>query len=92
MSYRIGVDIGGSFTDFAVLDERDHSVRTLKVLSRPDAPGTEVVKGLGILAERDGIAPQLHNDCAANGLRSCDSIVGRQNLCFLGERQPVRRQ
>jgi len=41
---------------------------------------------------RDGIAPQLHNDCAANGLRSCDSIVGRQNLCFLGERQPVRRQ
>lgn len=58
MSYRIGVDIGGSFTDFAVLDERDHSVRTLKVLSRPDAPGTEVIKGLGILAERDGIAPQ----------------------------------
>jgi len=58
MTYRVGVDIGGSFTDFAVLDERDHSIRTLKVLSRPDQPGAEVLKGLGLLAERDGIDPR----------------------------------
>lgn len=58
MSYRIGVDIGGSFTDFAVLDERDNSIRTLKVLSRPDSPGSEVVTGLTQLQQRDGIAPQ----------------------------------
>ncbi len=58
MAYRVGVDIGGSFTDFAVLDEASQRVRTLKVLSRPDRPGTEVLTGLGILAERDGIAPR----------------------------------
>ncbi|MFC4278117.1 hydantoinase/oxoprolinase family protein [Achromobacter aloeverae] len=57
MTYRVGVDIGGSFTDFAVLNVADNTIRTLKVLSRPDQPGAEVVKGLGILAERDGIAP-----------------------------------
>ncbi len=58
MAYRIGVDIGGSFTDFAVLDERDHSIRTLKVLSRPDQPGSEIRTGLAALKERYGIAPE----------------------------------
>ncbi|WP_028602065.1 hydantoinase/oxoprolinase family protein [Ottowia thiooxydans] len=57
MGLRVGVDIGGSFTDFAVLDEKDNSVRTLKVLSRPDKPGAEVTEGLSILAKRDGINP-----------------------------------
>lgn len=55
MGYRIGVDIGGSFTDFAVLDEASSEVFTLKVLSRPDAPGSEITKGLETFAERDGI-------------------------------------
>ncbi|MFG1172826.1 hydantoinase/oxoprolinase family protein [Erwiniaceae bacterium CAU 1747] len=57
MSYRVGVDIGGSFTDFAVLDERDNSIRTLKVLSRPDSPGSEITTGLAQFRERDGIEP-----------------------------------
>jgi len=57
MTYRVGVDIGGSFTDFAVLNVADNTIRTLKVLSRPDQPGAEVIKGLGILAERDGVDP-----------------------------------
>ena len=58
MSYRVGVDIGGSFTDFAVLDEADNSIRTLKVLSRPDSPGCEVTTGLLQLQARDGIDPR----------------------------------
>ncbi|MCC7280822.1 MAG: hydantoinase/oxoprolinase family protein [Acetobacteraceae bacterium] len=57
MPYRIGADIGGSFTDFAVLDETSGAIRTLKVFSRPDAPGAEVVEGARILAERAGIPP-----------------------------------
>jgi N-methylhydantoinase A len=58
MSYRVGVDIGGSFTDFAVLDERDNTIRTLKVLSRPDSPGSEISTGLAAFQQRDGINPQ----------------------------------
>lgn len=58
MTYRIGVDIGGSFTDFAVLDERDNSIRTLKVLSRPDSPGSEITTGLGQLRDLHGIEPR----------------------------------
>lgn len=54
MTYRIGVDIGGSFTDFVMLDEESREIRTLKVLSRPDQPGQEVIAGIGGLQERYG--------------------------------------
>ncbi|WBG92201.1 hydantoinase/oxoprolinase family protein [Pantoea piersonii] len=57
MRYRVGVDIGGSFTDFAVLDRQTNQIHTLKVLSRPDAPGSEILTGLAQFAERDGLDP-----------------------------------
>lgn len=56
MGYRIGVDVGGSFTDFAVLDDSG-ALTTLKVFSRPDAPGAEITTGLDRLAQDHGIHP-----------------------------------
>lgn len=57
MSYRVGVDIGGSFTDFAFLDEETGEIRSLKVFSRPDEPGAEVTRGIARAGELYGIAP-----------------------------------
>lgn len=55
MGYRIGVDIGGSFTDFAVFNEQTGEIKSMKVFSRPDSPGSEVVAGVAKLKERYGI-------------------------------------
>jgi N-methylhydantoinase A len=57
MGYRVGVDIGGSFTDFAVFDEATRAIKSLKVFSRPDEPGAEVLEGIRLLDERYGIKP-----------------------------------
>ncbi len=57
MGLRVGVDIGGSFADFAVLDEQSRTIRTMKVFSRPDAPGSEVLAGIAQLQDRYGIDP-----------------------------------
>ncbi len=57
MGFRVGVDIGGTFADFAVLDEASGAVSTLKVLSTPDTPGEEVLSGLAGVQQRFGIAP-----------------------------------
>ena len=57
MRYRVGVDIGGSFTDFAVLDQQTNQIHTLKVLSRPDKPGSEIVTGLAQFQQHQGIDP-----------------------------------
>lgn len=56
MSYRVGVDIGGSFTDFALFDDATNTLKSLKVFSRPDQPGSEVVEGLRLVGERYGIS------------------------------------
>ena len=37
MAHRVGVDIGGTFTDFCILDDATGAMRTLKVLSTPDS-------------------------------------------------------
>lgn len=57
MGLRIGVDIGGSFTDFAVFNEASGVLHSLKVFSRPDEPGQEVLHGIRELVKRYGINP-----------------------------------
>ena len=52
MGFRLGVDIGGTFTDFCAFNETTRELHTLKVLSRPDAPGSEVMEGIKELHAR----------------------------------------
>jgi N-methylhydantoinase A len=52
VSWRLGVDIGGTFTDFALL--RDDEIVLEKTLSTPDDPSEAVMVGLEKLAAREG--------------------------------------
>ncbi len=45
---RLGVDTGGTFTDFVMLDE-DAMLRVHKVLSTPDAPEVAILQGIAEL-------------------------------------------
>lgn len=55
--WKIGVDIGGTFMDFCALETRTGRVASLKVLTTPDDPGAELLTGLKLLAEREGLDP-----------------------------------
>ncbi|MDP6705092.1 MAG: hydantoinase/oxoprolinase family protein, partial [Alphaproteobacteria bacterium] len=55
--YRIGFDVGGTFTDFTLLDETSGRLRHLKVASTPAAPHQAIVTGLGRIFEAFGMAP-----------------------------------
>jgi N-methylhydantoinase A/oxoprolinase/acetone carboxylase beta subunit len=50
-AYRLGVDIGGTFTDFAVVDEGAGTVRVEKMLTSAKAPEETVLRGIESLAE-----------------------------------------
>jgi N-methylhydantoinase A len=52
---RVGVDIGGTFTDLVTV--RDGRIRVSKTPSTPAAPERGVVDALEKTAERDGLAP-----------------------------------
>jgi N-methylhydantoinase A len=53
MTYRVGVDIGGTFTDFALL--KDDGVVLEKTLSTPDDRSLAVLSGLERLAAREDL-------------------------------------
>ncbi|MBI5480197.1 MAG: hydantoinase/oxoprolinase family protein [Deltaproteobacteria bacterium] len=50
MGIRVGVDVGGTFTDFLVIDDRGEA-RVFKTLSTPDDPSRALLQGLVEIAE-----------------------------------------
>lgn len=50
-----GTDIGGTFTDLALLDKSSGTVLTGKVLTTPDEPSRAIFEGLHHLAVQNGI-------------------------------------
>ncbi|MGG5888003.1 hydantoinase/oxoprolinase family protein [Falsiroseomonas sp. HC035] len=55
--WRIGVDIGGTFTDFVLLDTRDGRLFNGKVLTTPHAPEQAVLTGIAQLLAGHDVAP-----------------------------------
>ena len=57
MAWRIGVDIGGTFTDVAVVDEGRGDIAVVKVSTTPRDFGQGVVTALVEATRRHGVAP-----------------------------------
>jgi N-methylhydantoinase A len=53
--YRIGVDVGGTFTDFTVLDDSNAAIRFFKVPSTPKDPSQAIEDGLRQMIAEFGI-------------------------------------
>lgn len=56
MSWRVGVDIGGTFTDVALVDETSGRIGIAKVPTTPRDFGQGVVQGLSIALAEHGVA------------------------------------
>ena len=52
---RIGVDVGGTFTDLILVDEEAGRITVDKVPSTPDDPGRGAVEGVRELCEKAGV-------------------------------------
>ena len=58
MSYRLGVDVGGTFTDFLLINESDGSTHTAKVPSTPEDSSIGVLNGVARVCEQSGVDPK----------------------------------
>jgi N-methylhydantoinase A len=85
MTYRVGVDIGGTFTDLCAFNEQTNELHTLKVLSTPDRPGSEVMEGLRQLQERYGVPPSSVNYFTHGTTVGVNTVIQRKGvkLCLL---------
>ncbi len=57
---RIGIDIGGTFTDFVAFDEETGGFQTFKVLSTPQDPAQAVLAGLAQIPNLQPPVSDLH--------------------------------
>jgi N-methylhydantoinase A len=57
MSYRLGVDVGGTFTDFLLLNEDTGETKTAKVPSTPEDSSVGVLNGVAKICDSSGIDP-----------------------------------
>ncbi|MBS0318091.1 MAG: hydantoinase/oxoprolinase family protein, partial [Proteobacteria bacterium] len=69
MSYRLGIDIGGTFTDFVAYDENGRALTAWKNLSTPQNPIEGIMTGLRTFGQTDEIsAIRLGTTVATNAL------------------------
>ena len=66
---RLGIDAGGTFTDF-ILADRKGDVRIFKALSTPTRPTEAIRNGLKVIEEETGLSPE--------------TIVSNADLCING--------
>jgi N-methylhydantoinase A len=57
MGIRLGIDIGGTFTDFTAIGESGE-FRVFKTLSTPHAPEEAIASGIAALADEEGLTEQ----------------------------------
>lgn len=57
MAYRLGVDVGGTFTDFLLMNEESGETHTAKVPSTPEDSSIGVLNGVARICEESGVTP-----------------------------------
>ncbi|TKZ21393.1 hydantoinase/oxoprolinase family protein [Shimia litoralis] len=67
--YRLGIDAGGTFTDFILADKKGE-LQIFKVLSTPTEPTKAIKNGLALITEETGLTAQ--------------EIVSNSDLCING--------
>ena len=55
--YRLGCDIGGTFTDVILLDTRTHALTAGKVLTTPEDPSVGAIRGIREVLREQGVDP-----------------------------------
>ena len=66
--YRLGIDAGGTFTDFVIAERDSGEVKLFKALSTPSDPTKAIENGLKLIAEDLGIS-------AAEVVSNCDLCI-----------------
>ena len=58
MSYRLGVDVGGTFTDLLLINEENGQTFTAKVPSTPEDSSIGVLNGIARICDESGVDPE----------------------------------
>ena len=76
--YRIGIDIGGTFTDFALFDGSGGRIAVHKRLTTPADPSVAVLEGVAVLLARENVAMDVVESIAHGTTLVTNSVIERR--------------
>ena len=74
-SVRLGVDVGGTFTDFALSTSK--GIKTLKLLTTPDAPERAIIAGIERLLEESSLSANQITNFVHGTTLATNAIISR---------------
>ena len=86
MAYRIGIDVGGTFTDF-ILVRPERGIRMSKVLTTLDDQSRGVMDGIAELASAEGLETRAllaETDLIVHGTTTADNTMIEMNGAVVG--------
>jgi N-methylhydantoinase A len=78
--YRLGVDVGGTFTDFALVDHEVGNLSILKVPTTPAHPADAILNGIQALVDRDGLNPESIQQFVHGTTLALNTILERKGV------------
>jgi N-methylhydantoinase A len=78
VAIRIGVDIGGTFTDLVLVDTGSGSVAVEKLSTTPEAPEAAVLEGIGLLLRRLGLGVESVDNLTHGTTLVANALIERK--------------
>jgi N-methylhydantoinase A len=78
MAVWIGIDVGGTFTDFVAYDDNSGISHTYKAPSTPHNPGEAIVNGLRTMTCEQGISPDAISQLAHGTTVGTNTLIQRK--------------
>lgn len=78
--YRIGVDIGGTFTDLVLINENSGEIRNEKVLTTPEDPSAGVLHGVEKIMQTNGVDPSQVQHIIHGTTLVANAIIERRGV------------
>jgi len=80
MGYRIGVDVGGTFTDLVLIDEASGKISVMKVPSTPSSPDRAVVSGIRKILQEERVNPSKVSFVIHGTTVATNAIIERKGV------------
>lgn len=78
MGYMIGVDVGGTFTDFSVFDSKEQRLFHFKHSSTPEDPSRSIVSGIQHILQSENINPEEVNYLAHGTTVATNALIEKK--------------
>ena len=77
-NFRLGIDIGGTFTDFCLMNEATGALMSVKVPSTPSHPTKSVLEGIKVYGERYRVPAQAIRYFAHGTTIAVNTVIERK--------------